>query len=491
MSWYDESDLFDSNAWGQAQDGNDDKDPNIVDWQSPDDPENPMNWSATWKWANVITLSCITMISTLASSMFAPGIPQVMAEFESTNSLLSSFVVSVFILGYVFGPVLIAPCTELYGRLYVYHISHVLFTIFTVACAYSPSLTVLILFRFLSGIAGSTPITIGSSSVADTFTPLERGRAMSVWSMGPLIGPVIGPIAGGFLTAAKGWRSVFWTLTIAMASSTLASFFVFRETYAPILLARKATRARVSTSNPLLKSKYELASNVPRSTVLTRAIVRPIKMLLLSPIVLALSAYMALVYGYLYILFTTLTGVFEQTYHFPTSVVGLTYLGLGIGMVGGIAAYGFLSDKLTLSAASRTGGAVKPEHRLPPILPGAACIPIGLLIYGWTAEKAVFWLVPILSTIFIGLGLILTFMPIMMYLVEAFTIYAASATAANTIFRSLGGTFLPLAGKPLYDALGQGRGNTLLAGLALIGLPTSWGIIQYGESIRLKWPVKL
>lgn len=422
--------------------------------------------------------------------MFAPGIPQVMAEFHSTDALLSSFVVSVFILGYVFGPILIAPSTELYGRLYIYHISHVLFTIFTIACAYAPSLSTLILFRFLTGVAGSTPITIGGSSVADMFIPLERGRAMSVWSMGPLIGPVIGPIGGGFLTATKwGWRSVFWTLAIAMASSTLVSFFVLRESYAPTILARKATRLRLSTSNPLLKSKYELGRTVPRSAVLTRAVVRPIKMLLFSPIVLALSAYMALVYGYLYLLFTTLTDVFENTYHFPTSLVGLTYLGLGIGMVGGIAAYGYLADKMTISAAK--GSDIKPEHRLPPILPGAACIPIGLLIYGWTAEKEVFWLVPILSTVFIGLGLILTFMPIMMYLVEAYTIYAASATAANTIFRSLGGTLLPLAGQPLYGALGQGWSNTLLAGLALVGLPASWGIIKYGESIRLRWPVKL
>ena len=437
----------------------------------------------------ILSIANLSSSSTLASSMFAPGVPQVMAEFNSTNSLLSSFVVSVFILGYVFGPILIAPATELYGRLYIYHISHIFFIIFTIACAYAPSLSTLILFRFLTGVAGSTPITIGGSSVADMFIPLERGRAMSVWSMGPLIGPVIGPIGGGFLTAAKGWRSVFWTLTIAMASSTLISLFVLRESYAPTILARKAARLRVSTSNPLLKSKYESSTTFPRTEILTRAVVRPLKMLIFSPIVLALSAYMALVYGYLYLLFTTLTDVFENTYHFPTSLVGLTYLGLGVGMVGGILAYGSLADRMTLSAAA--GSDLKPEHRLPPILPGAACIPVGLLIYGWTAEKEVFWLVPILSTVFIGLGLILTFMPIMMYLVEAYTIYAASATAANTIFRSLGGTLLPLAGKPLYDALGQGWGNTLLAGLALVGLPASLGIIKYGESIRLRWPVKL
>ena len=132
-----------------------------------------------------------------------------------------------------------------------------------------------------------------------------------------------------------------------MTSSTLISFFVLRESYAPTILARKAARLCLSTSNRLLRSRYELATTVSRTAVLTCAVLHSMKMLLFSSIVLALSAYMALVYGYLHLRFTTLTEVFKIIYHFPTSVVGLTYLDLGVGMVGGIATYGFLADQMT------------------------------------------------------------------------------------------------------------------------------------------------
>jgi multidrug resistance protein len=424
--------------------------------------------------------------------MFAPGVPQVMEEFQSDNNLLASFVVSIFILGYVFGPLIVAPLAELFGRLYVYHISHILFTVFTIACAYSNSIGMLIAFRLLAGIVGSTPITIGGGSVADMFIPLERGKAMSIWSIGPLLGPVIGPIGGGFLTAARGWRSVFWFLAIAIASATAISIFVLRESYAPTLLAAKASRLRRSTENPHLVSKYLAKNPLPRSTILTRALVRPMKMLIFSPIVLSLSCYMALTYGYLYLLFTTLTDVFESVYHFKPSLVGLTYLGIGIGLIGGMTLFGMLSDRAIASASARdSSGALRPERRLLALIPAAACIPVGLLIYGWTAEKGAFWILPIIGTMIYGLGLIGTFMPIMVYLVDVFTIYAASATAANTVFRSLGGALLPLAGKPMYARLGLGWGNTLLACISMAGLPISWVFLKYGERIRLRYPVKL
>jgi hypothetical protein len=75
-------------------------------------------------------------------------------------------------------------------------------------------------------------------------------------------------------------------------------------------------------------------------------------------------------------------------------------------------------------------------------------------------------------------------MTVSTYLVDAFTIYAASAMAANTVFRSLAGAMLPLAGPKMYQALGLGWGNSLLGfiALALCGLPVIFWL--YGERIR-------
>ncbi len=149
--------------------------------------------------------------------MFAPGVPEVMTEFKSTNIQLASFVVSVYILGYAFGPFLVAPMSELYGRLLVYHTCNVGFVIFTIACAVSTNLNMLIGFRFLEGIFGSAPLTLGGGSIADMIIQEKRGAMMAIWAMGPLLGPVVGPVAGGFLSQAKGWRWVFWLIAIIVS----------------------------------------------------------------------------------------------------------------------------------------------------------------------------------------------------------------------------------------------------------------------------------
>ncbi len=133
----------------------------------------------------------------------------------------------MYLLGFAAGPIVIAPLSELYGRLMIYHVCNVGFIVFTVACALATDMNMLIAFRFLAGAWGISPITNGKSSAAPTYRrslllirglgggtiadlmPAEkRGGAMAIWAIGPLLGPVIGPVCGGFLAEAKGWRWV-------------------------------------------------------------------------------------------------------------------------------------------------------------------------------------------------------------------------------------------------------------------------------------------
>lgn len=139
-----------------------------------------------------------------------------MREFHSTNDMLGSFVVSVFILGYMVGPFVIAPLSEMYGRVPLYHTCNILFLIFTIACAVAQSLPQLIVFRLLAGVAGVCPLTIGSGTVADMVPKEKRAGIIAVWAMGAILGPIIGPVAGGFLAEAEGWRWVFWVIAIAV-----------------------------------------------------------------------------------------------------------------------------------------------------------------------------------------------------------------------------------------------------------------------------------
>ncbi|KAG4217328.1 hypothetical protein PC116_g34191 [Phytophthora cactorum] len=149
--------------------------------------------------------------------MFAPGIPGIMVEFHETSTTIATFLVSVYILGFAFGPLLIAPMSEIFGRRPLYVYGNVLFVIFSVGAALSTSIGMLMAFRLLMGLAGSVPITIGSGSIADLMPIEKRGRAMSAWALGPLLGPCVGPIAGGYLIEAAGWRWVYWLIVILVS----------------------------------------------------------------------------------------------------------------------------------------------------------------------------------------------------------------------------------------------------------------------------------
>lgn len=117
-----------------------------------------------------------------------------MTDFNSSSQELASLAVSVYIAGFCFGPLVIAPLSEFYGRAPLYHVCLALFVILSVSCAVAPSLGALVVIRLLSGVAGSCPMALGPGSIADLVPREKRGTFMAAWIVGPVFGPIIGPI---------------------------------------------------------------------------------------------------------------------------------------------------------------------------------------------------------------------------------------------------------------------------------------------------------
>ncbi|KAL8393238.1 hypothetical protein RB595_003144 [Gaeumannomyces hyphopodioides] len=460
---------------------------NIV-WWDDHDPQNPYNWPTWRKVLNCGLVSCLTFLTPLASSIFAPSVPRLMREFESTNTELAAFVVSIYVLGFAFGPLLLAPLSEIYGRTILYNVCNLGFIAFVIGCALAPSLEALIAFRFFSGIFGSCPITNGGGTIADMIPQEKRAAAMSVFTIGPLLGPIIGPVVGGFLADAEGWRWNFWLLAILGGFISICMIIVLRETYAPVLLQRKTQKLRAETGNPNLRSKLDIG--LSSRDYFSRSIVRPLKMLAFSPVCQIFSIYIAIIYGYLYLMFTSITPVFEQYYGFTTSNVGLVFLGMGVGSMLGLLYYSLTSDRYSRKMAAADGQGMKPEYRLKLLPLGALILPVGFFLYGWTAQYRVHWIVPILGHVLIGIANLIIFMSMQLYLVDAFSMYAASALAANTVIRSIAGAVLPLVGIRMYNVLGLGWGNSLLGFIALIMVPGAFALLRYGEYLRTRFQVK-
>ncbi|RJE20619.1 resistance protein [Aspergillus sclerotialis] len=163
----------------------------VVDWDGPNDPNNPMNWPSSRKWTIISLISFNTFNAAMASTLFAPSVSQVIDEFNTKNSALSSLVVSVYIIGFAVGPLVFAPLSELYGRLPITNAANVLFLISSIICAVSVNMPMLIVFRLVMGIAGCVPMTLGGAFIADLMSAKERGSAMTWWTVGPLMGPVL------------------------------------------------------------------------------------------------------------------------------------------------------------------------------------------------------------------------------------------------------------------------------------------------------------
>jgi hypothetical protein len=253
-----------------------------------------------------------------------------------------------------------------------------------------------------------------------------------------------------------------------------------------VLLGWKAARLRKKTLNAALVSKMDRGLT-PRQLFL-RAITRPTKFLILSPIVLLLSLLCAFVFGLLFILFTTFPMVFEEQYHFSVGVSGLSYLGIGIGMAVSLGAFATTSDKLQKAL----GDSPKPEGRLKPMAWVMPAVPVGIFWYGWAAEKQTHWIVPIIATSIFGFGLLWVLMPTQLYMVDAFgPEAAASALAANVILRLLLAAFIPLAGPSLYADLGLGWGNSVLGFIGVAFLPVPLFLYRYGDWLRERFAVKL
>lgn len=186
---------------GQAE-----KDPNTIDWDGPDDEANPQNWPSSKKWLHIVLVSLLALVtqvppihtpyphsdtpSNMAPTMCAPGIASLVHDLAIHSSTLSTLAVTIYVLGLGLGPMVISPLSEVYGRLPVYHASNAVFVAFLIGGALSRNAASFMVFRFLSGCAGGTPMALGGGTIADVTSLQSRASAMGLFSLGPLTGPV-------------------------------------------------------------------------------------------------------------------------------------------------------------------------------------------------------------------------------------------------------------------------------------------------------------
>ncbi|MCJ1464878.1 MFS siderochrome iron transporter 1 [Pseudocyphellaria aurata] len=461
------------------------EEPYVVEF-IPGDKRNPMGFPMWKKWVITLLIAFATLAVSFVSSAYTGGLQQVVEEFGTSEEVVT-LGVSLFVLGFAIGPLLWAPLSELYGRQILFLTTYGILTVFNAGVAGSRNIETLVILRFFAGAFGSSVLTNSGGVIADMFPASQRGLAMSVFAAAPFMGPTLGPIAGGFLGETKGWRWVEGLMAIFTGALWIIGILTIPETYAPVLL-RKRAQALCSKSESVYVSKLDVGRDQPTlGQSIKIALSRPWILLVKEPIVLSLSIYMAIIYGILYLMFAAFPIVFQEQRGWSQGVGALPFCSVAVGMLAAVA-YTIPDNNRYINAergaiAKGDQGAA-PEARLPPCIIGCICIPIGLFIFSWTNSPDIHWIVCVLFTSLFGFGMVLVFLGIMNYLIDAYTIYAASVLAANSILRSLLGAVFPLFTAQMYDNLGIHLASTVPAILAVACVPFPFLFYLYGPSIR-------
>ncbi|KAF2151232.1 major facilitator superfamily [Myriangium duriaei CBS 260.36] len=456
----------------------------VVEFDGPDDPLHAQNWPNAKKLRIAVALGYVTLCAAFGSSIFSAAIFSIGSEFHFGTEV-STLGVSLYVLGFATGPIIWAPMSELYGRKMPLIISSFGFSIFSLAVAVGKDAQTVFICRFFGGFFGACPLTCVGAVFADMYNNKQRGIAITVFSVCVFSGPLIAPFIGGFIVLNKhmGWR---WTEYITAIMGFLGLgllFLLMEETYPPVILVNKASELRRRTKNWGIHAKQE-EIEVDLRELLEKNLSRPMRMLATEPIVLAISIYMAFVYGLLYLMLTFYPIVFQQVHHMNAGVGGLPYFGMITGEVFA-AIYMLIIQPGYVKKLKANNNMPIPEWRLPPVIVGGVSFAIGVFWLGWTGYTAkIHWIAPTLSGLCTGFGIMSIFLQCLNYLIDAYLMFAASAIAANTFLRSLCGAIFPLFARYMIDGMGIQWAGTLLGCVAAALVPLPVIFYLKGATIR-------
>ena len=474
--------LVTDKIWSHKYEGaGTEEDPHIVEWV-PQDPYNPMLYPRPMKWMITAVVSFAALAIAFASTAYSGSIPQIIEQFHISDEL-SIAGISLFVLGFAIGPLFWAPLSELFGRQILFFFTYAALTAFNAGAAGAQNIQTLLVLRFLAGSFGSSPLTNSGGVIADMFPASERGLALCAFASAPFLGPTLGPIVGGFAGESIGWRWVEGIIAIFTGVLWIVGSLLVPETYAPVLLKRRAAYLSKSTGMVYVSKVERDKGKQSLAQTYKIALSRPWVLLFKEPIVLLLSIYVALVYGTLYLTFAAFPIVYEQARGWSQGIGGLSFIGVSVGTLLGIALTIYDNSRYN-STAAKAGGVAPPEERLPPTMIGAVILPIGLFIFAWTNYPRIHWIVSLIFTSTLGFGNVMLFLGVSNYLIDSYTIYAASVLAANAVLRSLFGAAFPLFTTAMYRKLGIQWASSIPAFLALACVPLPFLFYRYGAAIR-------
>ncbi len=361
----------------------------------------------------------------------------------------------------------------------------------------------LVVMRILAGGASASVQAVGAGTIADIWVPAERGRAMGIFYLGPLVGPLCAPIIGGALAQGFGWRATMWFLSIYGGVMIFLLIFGLPETLPkpPPPVASPptddTTLQRIST-----RASAKLRARTT-ATTLKRILLDPLAVILhLRQPPVFLTVYSAsIAFFALFVLNISIQSTFSHApYSFRPIPLGACYLAPSLGYILASTFGGRWIDYIMAREARRAerydqdGKLVYlPEDRVRENMWLAAMLYPGAMVwFGWTAGKGVHFMVPSVANFFFGLGSMLVFGVTTTMLTEFMPRRSSSGVAVNNFVRNIFSCVGSVVAQPLIDAMGVGWLCTMVGLFALVtGTGAIWALRRYGAQWREEMDKKL
>jgi multidrug resistance protein len=266
-----------------------------VQFDGDSDPWNPKNKATLRKWMIVLIGSSCSLCVTCASALYTSTYNQLEDEFNISREV-ATVGLTTYVCGLGLGPMFLSPLSEFYGRRSIYICAFGMFFIWLIPCAVAPDIGSMLVFRFIDGLAGSAFLSVAGGTVGDMFPKEKLSAPMMIYTASPFVGPEVGPVIGGFINQYADWRWSFWVLVIWAGILEVCILAFVPETYAPVLLRRKAIKLRKETGDDRWKAPIEIMNRSVAKTVLWSC-VRPFQLLFFEQMCLNLCLLSAILLG--------------------------------------------------------------------------------------------------------------------------------------------------------------------------------------------------
>ncbi|KAI1432786.1 major facilitator superfamily domain-containing protein [Xylaria sp. CBS 124048] len=523
---------------------------------------DPMRWSKAQKDVT-LALACVAaFLTAYAAGAYSPPVELIVAELHTTREV-ALLGVTTFCLGFAYTPMVLAPFSEFTGRYPVFAVAGVGLTLFQAVSGVVTTSAGILISRFFEGVASSVYSTIASGVLADIYHKEDRNTPMALFCGFVLAGTGLGPLVSSVIVGELGsesgqkWKWVFWHQVIVDFVIMVAIWTLFKESRGSVVLSKKAKalnkwyeqleakgfvgawvqevtggsgisdhlfvdydkqppgspRPRSSIQVPRLRRiRWKTRADEERGSLVSMisiSLTRPFHFLFTEPIVFFFSLWVSFAWAILYLMFSSITLVFNRQYDFNVQQSGYVFGAMVVGSILATMMGIFQEDLLRYpgwqaksTLEDNTRGeysnprfwafirrrfpAESSESRLYFTCFSSVLLPAGLYLFGFSARPDIHWMVPTTGIGLATAGIYSVYLATFNYFADSYQAYASSATAAQSFCRNVLAGVFPLITSMLWTNLGEANAGATLGSIAAVFTIIPWALVFYGETIRSK-----